>query len=139
MTPPARHALDTLGRGLAFPFRAGPHGGIALVSGEDDVEEAIRLILSTTPGERRVRPEFGCDVHEYVFEQLTASTLGHIDRAIRQALDRWEPRIVVERIDFTTDDEAATLFCEITYRLRSSNSMRNLIYPFYVIPSERTV
>ena len=138
MTPPARPARDALGRGFAFPFRAGPHGGIALVGGEDDVEEAIGLILSTAPGERRVRPEFGCDVHEYVFEQLTASTLGHIDRAIRQALDRWEPRVLVERIEFTSDDEAATLFVAITYRLRTSNSLRNLIYPFYVIPSERT-
>jgi phage baseplate assembly protein W len=138
MTLPERPALDTLGRGISFPFRAGPHGGIALVGGEDDVEEAIRLILSTTPGERRVRPEFGCDVHEYVFEQLTASTFGHIDREIRRALDRWEPRILVERIEFTSDDEAATLFIAITYRLRTSNSLRNLIYPFYVIPSERT-
>jgi Bacteriophage baseplate protein W len=138
MTPPERPALDTLGRGIAFPFRAGAHGGIALSGGEDDVEEAIRVILATAPGERRVRPEFGCDVHEYVFEQLTASTLGHVDRAIRQALDRWEPRILVERIEFTSDDVAATLFVDITYRLRTSNSLRNLIYPFYVIPSERT-
>lgn len=129
---------DTLGRGISFPFRAGPHGGISLVSGEHDVEEAIRLILSTTPGERRVRPEFGCDLHKYVFESLTASTFGHLERAIRRALDRWEPRIEVVAIDFTADIDGATLFVEITYRLRSANSIRNLVYPFYVIPSERT-
>jgi phage baseplate assembly protein W len=138
MTLPPRPAGDTLGRGLAFPFRAGPHGGIALVSGEEDIEEAIRLILSTAPGERQVRPEFGCDLHDYVFHKLTASTFGHIERAIRRALDRWEPRILVERIGFTPDNDGATLFIEISYRLRTSNSLRNLIYPFYVIPSERT-
>jgi phage baseplate assembly protein W len=138
MTLPARPIGDTLGRGIAFPFRAGPQGGIALASGEQDVEEAILLILATAPGERQVRPEFGCDVHEYVFEELTASTYGQIDRAIRQALDRWEPRTIVEQIDFTPDDDGATLFIEIAYRLRASNALRNLVYPFYVIPSERT-
>jgi uncharacterized protein len=138
MTLPGRPPGDTLGRGLAFPFGVGPHGGIALVSGADDVDEAIRLILSTSPGERPIRPEFGCDLREYVFEQLTASTFGHIDHAIRAALHRWEPRIVVDRIRFTPDGEGATLFVEIDYRLRATNSVRNLIYPFYVIPSERT-
>lgn len=137
MTLPGRPPGDTLGRGLAFPFRAGPHGGIALTSGVDDVEEAIRLILSTTPGERRVRPEFGCDLHRFVFDSLTASTYGHIDRAIRVALDRWEPRIAIEAIGFTPDPDGATLFVEITYRIKTTNSIRNLIYPFYVIPSER--
>lgn len=138
MTASSRPAGDTLGRGISFPFRAGPHGGIALSSGVDDVDEAIRLILSTTPGERRIRPEFGCDLHQFVFHSLTASTLGHIDRAIRLALNRWEPRITVEAIAFTPDRDAATLFVEITYRTRATNSVRNLIYPFYVIPSERT-
>ena len=138
MTLPARPEGDPLGRGIAFPFRAGPHGGIALVSGEDDVDEAIRLILSTSPGERRVRPEFGCDLQAYVFETLSSSTFGHIDREIRTALDRWEPRIAIEAIDFMADPAGATLFVDITYRLRASSTLRNLIYPFYVIPSERT-
>lgn len=138
MSLPPRPEGDPVGRGIAFPFRAGPHGGIALVSGEEDVEEAIRLILSTAPGERRVRPEFGCDLHEYVFETLTASTLGHIDIAIRTALDRWEPRIVVEGVEFVADPEGGALFVDISYRLRATSTLRNLIYPFYVIPSERT-
>jgi phage baseplate assembly protein W len=137
MTLPARPPGDTLGRGIAFPFRAGPHGRIVLVSGEDDVEEAIRLILSTRPGERQVRPEFGCDLDEYVFDTLTTATFGHIERAIRRSLDRWEPRIVVDRIGFEPDPDGGILFVDIAYRLRASNSKRNLIYPFYVIPSER--
>ena len=138
MTLAERPPGDMLGRGVSFPFRAGPHGGIALASGETDVEEAIMLILSTSPGERRIRPEFGCDLHAFVFEGLTAATFGHIDRAIRVALDRWEPRIEVEGIAFTEDPDGGTLFVDIGYRLRTSNSVRNLIYPFYVIPSERT-
>jgi len=138
MTLPERPEGDTLGRGLAFPFRAGPHGGIAFASGEEDVREAILLILSTSPGERRVRPEFGCDVHQFVFHNLTSETFGYIDRAIRVALDRWEPRIVLDDIAFLPDPDGAILFIEISYRLRTTNSPRNLIYPFYVIPSERT-
>jgi phage baseplate assembly protein W len=138
MMLPERPAGDMLGRGLAFPFRAGPHGGIVFSSGEVDVDEAIRLILSTAPGERQIRPEFGCDVHAFVFDSLTTATFGDIDRAIRAALDRWEPRIVVDAIDFDPDPDGAILFISITYRLRTTNSERNLVYPFYVIPSERT-
>jgi len=129
---------ELLGSGLSFPLSVDRRGGIALATGEQDVDQAIEIILSTAPGERPMRPEFGCGVHDFVFDTIDAATVGRLETEIRRALDRWEPRILVERIEFTTDDDAATLFIAITYRLRTSNSLLKLIYPFYVIPSERT-
>jgi Bacteriophage baseplate protein W len=136
MKPGQRPYGDVLGRGLAFPFRAAPDGGLAMAEGPADVEQAIRIILSTAPGERAIRPEFGCDIHDFVFDELDAATYGAIDSAIRRALGRWEPRIAVDRIEFAASDSDGTLLIEITYELRSTNSKRNLIYPFYIVPAE---
>jgi phage baseplate assembly protein W len=131
-----RPAGDMLGRGLAFPFGVGPDGRLAMAEGEEDVEQAIRIILSTVPGERAIRPEFGCDVHAFVFEGLEPSTYGRIERAVRVALARWEPRIDVETVEFVTNHGVGMLLISITYSLRTSNSKRNLIYPFYIVPAE---
>ncbi len=129
---------DLLGTGVAFPFRGDGRGQIAMATGEIDVDQAIRIILSTAPGDRPMRPEFGCDIHEYVFDQADAATLGNIDRAIRRALDRWEPRITIKDITFDEDEDAGKLLVHITYELRTSSSPRNLIYPFYLVPAEMT-
>jgi phage baseplate assembly protein W len=134
MNTPLAHEL--LGTGVAFPFRGDGRGRIALASGEADVEQAIRIILSTAPGDRPMRPEFGCDIHEFVFDQADAATFGHMDRAIRRALDRWEPRISVTGITFDeAQDELGMLLVDIRYELRTSSSPRNLIYPFYLVPA----
>jgi phage baseplate assembly protein W len=128
---------DILGTGLAFPLGVDRRGGIALAHGEDDVEQAIAIILSTAPGERPMRPEFGCGVHDYVFDVIDAATLGRMEEEIRAALERWEPRIDVSGIDFALDtlDEGG-LAITIQYRLRATNDVRNLVYPFYVVPAE---
>ena len=124
-----------LGTGLAFPLGVDNRGRIALARDEVDVEQAIRIILSTAPGERRMRPEFGCAVHDCVFERIDADTLARIDRAVRVALDRWEPRIEVEDIGFENRKEGE-LLVHLSYRLRSTNEVRNLVYPFYIVPAE---
>ena len=124
-----------LGTGLAFPFGVDAVGRIALASGEIDVEQAIRVILDTAPGERPMRPEFGCEVHDCVFERLDADTLARVERAVRVALDRWEPRIAIEAISFETRGEAE-LVTHVSYRLRATNSIRNLVHPFYLVPAE---
>jgi phage baseplate assembly protein W len=101
------------------------------------VQEAVDIILGTAPGERPMRPEFGCGIHNYVFESIDASTLGKVEYEIRAALDRWEPRIHV--IDVEPDVsriDQGVLLIDITYRLRATNDLRNLVYPFYTIPSE---
>jgi phage baseplate assembly protein W len=126
-----------LGTGLAFPLGVDDRGRIALARGEIDVEQAIRIIISTAPGERPMRPEFGCAVHDCVFERIEADTLARIDQAVRVALDRWEPRIAIEDIAFESRREGE-LLVHLRYRLRATNDVRNLVFPFYVVPAEET-
>ncbi|HYF27012.1 MAG TPA: GPW/gp25 family protein [Baekduia sp.] len=126
-----------LGTGIAFPLRTDRRGDLALADGEEDVEQAIRLILGTAPGERPMRPEFGCAVHDFVFDRIDADTAGRIEHAVRTALDRWEPRIEVEEVLFEFGDaRLGELAIEVRYRLRATSDVRNLVFPFYVIPDE---
>ena len=128
---------EIIGSGLAFPLQVDRRGGIALARDETDIEQAIELILATAPGERPMRPEFGCGVHDFVFDSVDASTVGKMEEAIRDALDRWEPRVVVDTVEFNLDEVAdGRLIIDIGYRVRVTNTMRNLVYPFYVIPAE---
>jgi phage baseplate assembly protein W len=128
---------EIIGSGLAFPLQVDRRGGIALARDETDIEQAIELILATAPGERPMRPEFGCGVHDFVFDSIDANTVGRMELAIRDALDRWEPRVVVESVEFGLDEVAeGRLIIDIGYRVRATNTIRNLVYPFYVIPAE---
>jgi uncharacterized protein len=128
---------EILGSGIAFPLQVDRRGGIALAHDETDVDQAIQLILGTAPGERPMRPEFGCGVHDFVFDTIDAGTVARMETEIRAALDRWEPRIEVAELDFDLDGvERGELLINIAYRLRATNHMRNLVYPFYVIPAE---
>ena len=128
---------ELLGSGLAFPLQVDERGSIALAHSESDIDQAIELILGTAPGERPMRPEFGCDVHDFVFDTIDAAMVGRVDAAIRSALGRWEPRIEVTEIDFDLSQMGdGRLLINIGYRIRSTNHKRNLVYPFYVIPEE---
>ncbi len=130
-------SVDILGAGIGFPFRIDHRGGLALSRHEQDVSEAIWLILSTAQGERPMRPDFGCGIHNHVFESLSAEALGRFEYEIRVALDRWEPRIDVISVMFDSDRiGAGELAIDIAYRVRETNDVRNLVYPFYVIPGE---
>jgi phage baseplate assembly protein W len=126
---------DILGTGLAFPLGVDERGRIALVGEADDIEQAMLLILDTTPGERPMRPEFGCAVHDSVFERVDPEATGRIEAAVREALDRWEPRVVVEFVAFDTPRQGVLLI-DVRYRIKATNSVRNLVYPFYVIPED---
>jgi phage baseplate assembly protein W len=128
---------DIIGTGISFPLRVDRLGGLALSSGDTDVQEAIDLILGTAPGERPMRPEFGCGIHNHVFANIDASTLAKIEVDIREALDRWEPRIQVLDVDPDLSRmNDGVLLIDITYQLSATNDIRNLVYPFYVIPEE---
>src|SRR5437764_10199397 len=91
---------EVLGSGLAFPLSVDHRGAVAMATGETDVEQAMAIILGTAPGERPMRPEFGCRVHELLFDTIDAAMIGRMDTAIRAALDRWEPRVEVMGLDF---------------------------------------
>jgi phage baseplate assembly protein W len=126
---------DFIGRGWGFPLRTDATGGIAMVSREREIEEAIRLILGTSPGERPMRPEFGCRIHDYVFASADGSTANAIGAEVRAALQRWEPRIDVHDVAVSFDArDDTTLYIDIRYAIKATNDRRNLVFPFYVIP-----
>jgi Bacteriophage baseplate protein W len=128
---------EIIGSGLAFPLQVDRRGGIALARDEQDIDQAIQLILGTAPGERPMRPEFGCGVHDFVFDTIDAGTVGHMEEAIRSALKRWEPRIEVRSVSFDVSHAVEGLLTiDIGYSVRATNTDRNLVYPFYVIPAE---
>ncbi len=103
------------------------------------MEEAIAVIIGTARGERPMRPEFGCGIHDYVFETIDARAVGRFELEVLLALQRWEPRIEVLSVDVDTSfAERGELLIEILYSLRATNDVRNLVYPFYVIPAEET-
>jgi uncharacterized protein len=128
---------EFIGAGWAFPLRTDATGGIALVRHEREIEESIRLILGTAFGERPMRPEFGCGIHDYIFAPTDATTAGRIAYEVRAALRRWEPRIEVADVvvDVAADDPAL-LYIDVRYTVTNSNDPRNLVFPFYVIPAE---
>lgn len=129
-------AEQFIGSGWAFPLRVDAGGSMALVSREREIVEAIRLILATAPGERPMRPEFGCGIHDFVFAPADENTAGQIAFEVRASLDRWEPRIEVNDVVVGFDEvEAGTLYIDIQYSLRGTNDPRNLVFPFYTIPS----
>jgi phage baseplate assembly protein W len=130
---------DLIGSGLSFPLQADQRGVLALAHGVTDIEQAIRLILGTAPGERPMRPEFGCDVHDVVFDTIDAEMIGRVEAAVHQALARWEPRIEVTGLDFDLGEvDQGKLAITINYRVLATSKLYNLVYPFYVIPAEET-
>lgn len=127
--------MDFIGRGLAFPMHTDATGSIALVGGEREIVESIRLILATAPGERPMRPEFGCAIHDLVFAPADSGTAGQIAYQVRLALERWEPRIELNDVLVSFSEvDRGTLLIDVRYTLRGSNDPRNLVFPFYVIP-----
>jgi phage baseplate assembly protein W len=126
-----------LGTGWAYPLAIDPRGRIALALGERSIERSIEIILSTAKGERRMRPEFGCGIHDLLFAPNDANTHGLIQSEVAEALGWWEPRIEVVAIDVEThEDDPALLLVNIQYLIRATNDNRNLVYPFYLLPGE---
>jgi phage baseplate assembly protein W len=121
------------GRGWQFPIRVDDAGAIAEAREEDKVRQSIEIILRTAPGERVMRPDFGCGIHDLVFDTISGAMIGRVASVVAGALATWEPRIDVLSVRSQQDTEDPTrLLIEINYRLRSSNSRFNLVFPFYV-------
>ena len=130
---------DFVGRGFTWPLGVDHTGAIALTRPGGDLEDSIRVVLLTAPGERLMRPQFGCRIWDLMFEPVNANLLGLISEAVRDALAQWEPRIEVEDVTPVQDSQASgTVLITIAYRVRATNDRRNLVYPFYVIPREDT-
>jgi len=130
-------AKSFLGKGWGFPISINSRGGIALLTGADDIESAIKTILLTAKGERVMRPEFGSSLNDHVFAPNNRATHAQIAHAIRDALEMWEPRI--ELSDIVVDphpDNPGAIVIDIRYVVKATNDDRNLVFPFYIIPSD---
>lgn len=126
-------ARDFHGRGWSYPIRTGANGRLAWLGGEDKIRQSVWLVLGTAPGERQMRPEFGCGIHDLVFQPITASLLGLVREEVREALGRWEPRIEVVDVRVEQPPGALNhLLIRIDYRILTHNALYNLVYPFFI-------
>lgn len=126
-------AKDFLGRGWKFPVEVDATGKIAMSDYEDDVREAVRIILMTSKGERAMRPDFGAGLHDYVFASMSATTIGRIQASVQEALIKWESRIKVIAVRVEPDaGEVGKLLIDVEYRVRATNTRFNLVFPFYL-------
>jgi|SRR5436309_534747 len=127
-----------LGRGWAFPVGYDATGALATVEYEEDVRQAIRIILESRFSERVMRPDFGAGLEQFVFEPINTTTMALIGHRVRQALITWEPRIDVRDVRVRPEDrENGKLAIEIDYRVRAINTFYNLVYPFYLLEGEQ--
>ena len=123
---------DFLGRGFAFPLGVDPvTGAMRTAEYEEDIRQAIGLIIMTRKGERVMRPEFGCAIHDYAFDSMDYETLSRIEESVWEALVLWEPRIRDIEVH-AWHAEAGKLNIEIGYVVRTTNNPYNLVYPFYI-------
>ncbi len=117
---------EFLGRGFGFPFRFDPAtGGVATSEYEENIKQCITVILGTKPGERQMLPEFGCRVHELMFAPTTRSTATTIAQMVKSALERWEPRIEVVKVE-AWPDPGGTVKVQVHYKIRSTLSEQEL-------------
>lgn len=124
---------EMVGSGWKFPLQVTPTGQIARARYEERIEESIYLILSTAKGERAMLPEFGCGIHELVFAPNNSTALAVVTHTVREALVAFEPRIdLVDVKAESAPDEPNLLLIRVNYRIRETNSMGNLVYPFYI-------
>lgn len=122
-----------LGSGWAFPVRVQADGAPAMVSHEADIQQAIEIILGTEPGERVMRPDFGAGLGSFVFEPVNPTTMTRVRNRVRDALVDWEARIDVVDVAVTTDPaQRNRLLIDVHYRVRATNALHNLVYPFYL-------
>jgi phage baseplate assembly protein W len=122
---------DFLGKGWGYPLQIESEK-IKATEADQNIEDSIWIILATAPGERVMRPDFGCRIHDLVFAVNDAATTGQIAQEVRRALVRWEPRIDVLGVSLETKGRGEVLFINIQYRVRATNNFFNLVYPFYL-------
>jgi uncharacterized protein len=128
---------EIIGRGWAFPPKIGPQGGLVLTSERNEIEQAIWIILSTSPGQRVMRPTFGCRLHDLIFAPNNSFTAAQAARYVEEALGMWEPRINVIAVSAHPDpQENSRMMIEILYENKANHDRRSLVHPFYLIPEE---
>lgn len=128
-----------IGRGWAFPpafVKSGPlgaeRGEVAMTGGIEDIRQSLGIILGTALGERLMRPDFGCNLEDQVFDAMNASMISYVENLVKTAILYHEPRIDADQISVTPDQLAGRLDIKVSYRVRGANSRFNVVYPFYL-------
>jgi uncharacterized protein len=128
---------EFIGRGLSFPLRLDSRGRLTLTTGVTEIEQSIRIILETSPGERVMRPEFGCRAWELLFEPRDATTIALLRRHVMNALAMWEPRIEVVGVDVIDAPEFDNaLVVNVRYLIKDTHDERSIVYPFYILDEQ---
>ena len=134
---PTRYDATFVGRGFSWPMEVDHTGSIRLTDTVEDIDRSMRIVLMTAPGERVMRPRFGCDIWDLLFEPVTPNLLGLIASAVYEALGQWEPRVQVDEVVPVPDvDDGGLVRVTVSYHVKATNDRRNLVFPFYVIPHE---
>ena len=120
------------GIGWAFPLSTDPSGEVSTAAYDEDIRQAVRIILETARGERVMRPDFGAGLHALVFEPMNRTTLELARHHVEEALVTWEPRIDSITVEVTPERNVGQLRIEVNYRVRATNTFYNLVYPFYL-------
>lgn len=130
-------ARSFLGKGWKYPIELDRAGGVALSELDESIRQSIFIILGTAPGERVMRPYFGCEIHDLIFAPNSVATAGLAAHYVTEALNKWEPRITDIEVEAEPSEaDPNRLDIEIKYKVRSSNAPRNLVYPFYLRRSD---
>ncbi len=121
-----------LGRGLGLPLRPGPGGALPMAEGPDAVTRSLLLVLETEPGERVMRPDFGCGLRRFLMKPNTVATRALIQREVERSLARWEPRIDLQGVAVDPGDDPALVHVRVDYVLTRDRRPGSLVYPFYL-------
>ncbi len=127
--------VKILGKRIAFPLHLDDRNQLAMSDGDMAVRQSIYLIVMTVPGERVLRPEFGCRIHELIFDPINKQTMITAKRYVEEAIRRWEPRISVEELVVDVGDmDRAELLINIKYKHKNRPDPRSLVFPYYLNP-----
>jgi phage baseplate assembly protein W len=124
--------IDILGKGISFPLKVNPRGEIEKARGEEKIRQSILIILGTQHGERKMRPDFGCNLKSLLFAPNNTTTANLARFYVEEGLKKWEPRIRLEHVVIENDNREGRLVIEVHYRIKSTNESNNLVYPFYL-------
>ena len=125
-------AMELIGKGWKFPIKVNAKGGLSYSEGPERIQDAIWIVLSTSLGERLMRPDFGAGVHEYVFQSNSDVMRTRLQSAVNEALLKWEPRIELTNVTVQEGNQPSQVLVSIDYRIRTTNELFNRVYPLYV-------
>jgi Bacteriophage baseplate protein W len=128
-------ANSIIGRRWAFPPRLSDRNHFGLVEDDAAIRQSIHIIVNTVPGERVMRPQFGCEIHSLIFWPANFQTAALAERYVREALERWEPRINLREVEVTPGGSVyGELFIRVLYEIKGQHDPRSLVFPFYLNP-----